>query len=317
MSEAAVEIEALTFRYGSRPALQSLSLCIPSGCCFGLLGPNGSGKTTLMRLLATLLQPAEGRLRVCGHDTVTAAEAVRRCLGVVFQQPALDGDLTVEENLRLHGAFYGLRGEPLRRRIDELLTRFGLQERRREPVRRLSGGQQRRVDLIRGLLHRPRVLLLDEPTTGLDPLARHAFWQTLRQLRQTDRLTLIVATHLLEEAELCDEVALLDEGRLVAAGAPDALAHALGDEVLWLEATEPEAVAAFVQTHFGVEARAIGAAVRVAAPDAHALLPRLYGALGDRLRSATVRRPTLEDVFLVHTGHHLHAALESTMATVS
>ncbi len=317
MSEAAVEIEALTFRYGSRLALRSLSLRIPSGCCFGLLGPNGSGKTTLMRLLATLLQPAEGRLRVCGHDTVAAPGAVRRCLGVVFQQPALDGDLTVEENLRLHGAFYGLRGELLRNRIDELLTRFGLQERRHEPVRRLSGGQQRRVDLIRGLLHHPRVLLLDEPTTGLDPLARHAFWQTLRQLRQTDRLTLIVATHLLEEAELCDEVALLDEGRLVAAGAPDALARALGDEVLWLETSEPEAVAAFVQTHFGVEARAIGASVRVAAPDAHALLPRLYEALGDRLRSATVRRPTLEDVFLVHTGHHLHASPESFTAPVS
>ncbi|MDQ7040519.1 MAG: ABC transporter ATP-binding protein [Rhodothermus sp.] len=306
-SEAAIEVEALTFRYGSRTALRSLSLRIPSGCCFGLLGPNGSGKTTLMRLLATLLRPTAGRLRVCGHDTTEAASTVRRCLGVVFQQPALDGDLTVEENLRLHGAFYGLRGAALMHRIDELLTRFDLQNRRHELVRRLSGGQQRRVDLIRGLLHRPRILLLDEPTTGLDPLARYAFWQMLRQLRQTDRLTLVVATHLLEEAELCDKVALLDEGRLVAIGAPESLARALGDEVLWLETPEPEAIAELVRTHFGIEARVTGSSVRVAAPDVHTLLPHLYEALGDRLRSATIRRPTLEDVFLVHTGHHLHA----------
>lgn len=315
MSEAAVEIEALTFHYGTRTALQSLSLRIPSGCCFGLLGPNGSGKTTLMRLLATLLRPAAGRIRVWGHDTSEAADAVRRCLGVVFQQPALDGDLTVEENLRLHGAFYGLQGDALRQRIDELLARFDLQERRQELVRRLSGGQQRRVDLMRGLLHRPRVLLLDEPTTGLDPLARHAFWQTLRQIRQVDRLTLIVATHLLEEAELCDEVALLDEGRLVATGSPDTLVRALGDEVLWLETSEPEAIAAFIQRHFGLEVHVVGMAVRVVAPDVHALLPRLYESLGPRLRSATVRRPTLEDVFLVHTGHHLHPSLEAIAAT--
>ncbi|SHK14983.1 ABC transporter ATP-binding protein [Rhodothermus profundi] len=315
MPEAAVTIEDLTFRYGSHTALRSISLHIPAGCCFGLLGPNGSGKTTLMRLLATLLSPTSGRLQVCGYDPVQAPDAVRRCLGVVFQQPALDGDLTVEENLRLHGAFYGLRGPALTRRIDELLERFGLQKRRRELLRRLSGGQQRRVDLMRGLLHRPQLLLLDEPTTGLDPLARHTFWQTLRQLRQTDHLTLIVATHLLEEAELCDQVALLDEGRLVATGAPDLLARELGEEVLWLETSEPETIAAFIQTHFGLEARVIGASVRVAASDAHALLPRLYEALGSRLRSATVRRPTLEDVFLIHTGHHLHPAAHATLSS--
>ncbi len=314
-SEAAIEVEALTFRYGPRIALRSLSLRIPYGCCFGLLGPNGSGKTTLMRLLATLLRPTEGRLRVCGHDTTEAPGTVRRCLGVVFQQPALDGDLTVEENLRLHGAFYGLQGTTLTYRIDELLIRFDLQERRHELVRRLSGGQQRRVDLMRGLLHAPRILLLDEPTTGLDPLARHAFWQTLRQLRQTERLTLIVATHLLEEAEQCDEVALLDEGRLVASGAPEALVRALGNEVLWLETPEPEAIAEFVRNHFGIEVRVIGTSVRVAASDAHALLPHLYEALGERLRSATIRRPTLEDVFLVHTGHHLHAPPETALTS--
>lgn len=317
MLEPAVEVEALTFRYGARTVLHNLSLRIPAGCCFGLLGPNGSGKTTLMRLLATLLSPIEGRLQVCGHDTTKTPEAVRRCLGVIFQQSALDDDLTVEENLRLHGAFYGLPGKALQQRIHELLIQFGLQDRCHEPVRRLSGGQQRRVDLIRGLLHRPQVLLLDEPTTGLDPLARHAFWQTLRQLRQTDRLTLIVATHLLEEAELCDEVALLDDGRLVVTGAPDALVQVLGNEVLWLETSEPETIAAFLQTHFNLEAWAIGAAVRVAAPDAHALLPRLYAMLGDRLRSATVRRPTLEDVFLVHTGHHLSASSEIAMPLAS
>ncbi len=305
MSEAAVTLTAVTFRYGSHVALHNLSLEVPTGSCFGLLGPNGSGKTTLMRLLATLLPPTHGHLRVCGFDTVREADAVRRCLGIVFQHPALDGDLTVEENLRLHGAFYGLRGPELTHRIEELLERLGLSDQKRTLVKRLSGGQQRRVDLARGLLHRPKLLLLDEPTTGLDPLARHGFWQLLHLLRQT--VTLIVATHLLEEAERCDTVALLDAGRLVALGAPKALTSTLGDELLCLETPVPETLAQALQTHFGLEAHVIGNSVRVATPHAHALLPRLYESLGDRLQSATIRHPTLEDVFLAYTGHPLQA----------
>ncbi len=308
MSEPVVVLSSVTFRYGTHVALQDLSFEIPAGSCFGLLGPNGSGKTTLIRLLATLLPLTHGQLRVCGFDPVREADTVRRCLGVVFQHPALDIDLTVEENLRLHGAFYGMRGPELTQRIEELLERLGLSNQKHTPVKRLSVGQQRRVDLTRGLLHRPKLLLLDEPTTGLDPLARHAFWQLLNPLRQT--VTLIIATHLLEEAEQCDTVALLDAGRLVALGAPDALTRALGQEVLWLKSSTPEALVQVLHIQFGLEAHAVGHSVRVAAPNAHALLPHLYDALGDQLQSATIRRPTLEDVFLAYTGHHLQAAPE-------
>ena len=301
-SPPAVHVERLTHRYGELAALKNLDLRIEAGALFGLLGPNGSGKTTLFRILSTLMVPSEGTARVFGFDPCDDAAAVRQRLGVVFQEPALDEALTVRENLRTSGALYGLRGPSLHRRMMGLLERFELSDRGGDRVSALSGGLRRRVDLARGLLHRPRLLLLDEPTTGLDPAARRTFWQALASLRCAEGTTLLVATHLMEEAEQCDALAILDRGRRVALGTPDALKADLGGETLWLETPRPAALRGRLQAQFGLEAAPIGSALQISHPDAPALLPTLYDAFGDLIESATVRRPTLDDVFMARAG---------------
>ncbi len=300
---AAVRISRLTHRYGEHVALREVSFAVAPGSLFGLLGPNGSGKTTLFRILSTLMRPTGGTAEVFGFDPVREPAAVRERLGMVFQEPALDESLSVRENLRIHGAFYGLGRRAADARIDALLENFGMAERAGDRVKTLSGGLRRRADLARGLLHRPVLLLLDEPTTGLDPTARRTFWQALSRLRRAEGTALVVATHLMEEAERCDALAILDRGRLVAEGTPAALKDALGGETLWLETPEPEALADRIGAQFGVEARTVGGAVQVSHPEAHTLLASLYEAFGAQMESATVRRPTLDDVFMARTGH--------------
>lgn len=305
MAHPAVDIRNLTHRYGDHEALRDVTLEVPQGRLFGLLGPNGGGKTTLFRILSTLIHPTEGEARVFGHHTVDEPGAVRKSLGVVFQQPALDDELTLTESLRYHAALYGLRGAEARSRIATLLDTFGLAARTGDRIRTLSGGLQRRADLARGLLHRPPLILLDEPTTGLDPAARHAFWEALDLLRRDEGTTLFVATHLMEEAERCDEVAIIDHGRLVVHGPPEQLRGELGDETLWLQTPSPRPLADRIHAQFGVACTVVGSRVQVAHPEAHTLLSSLYEAFGDQVTSATVRRPTLEDVFLIHTGNPL------------
>lgn len=305
MPEWAVDIDHVTHRYGETVALQDVSFTIAPGSLFGLLGPNGGGKTTLFRILSTLLRPSEGTARVFGFDTTAEPAQVRRHLGVVFQTTALDDTLTVHENLRVHGALYGLHGGALERRIDTLLEVFDLADRRHARVKTLSGGLQRRTDLARGLLHQPRLLLLDEPTTGLDPVARRTFWQALARLRQSEGTTMLIATHLLDEAEPCDRVGVIDRGRLVACGTPASLKQAVGRETLWIETDAPDRLQDAVKARFGVEARRVGRALQISHPEAHTLLAQLYDAFGADITSATVRRPTLEDVFMLHAGSGL------------
>ena len=308
---AALETVDLVHRYGSVEALGGVSLSVAPGAFFALLGPNGGGKTTLLRIVSTLLEPTSGTARVAGHDVRTAPSEVRRALGVVFQSPSLDEALTVAENLRVQGALYGLRGAALGERIAGLLAAFDLDEHAARRVRDLSGGLRRRADLARGLLHRPAVLILDEPTAALDPAARHAFWAALEAARRDEGVTVVAATHLLDEAERADHIAVLDRGMIVAEGAPDALRAALGRETLWLElapGADASALAADLATT-GLTADALTATlVRVRAPEPHRLLADLYARYGDRLHGATVRRASLEDVFLTATGRRLDDA---------
>jgi ABC-2 type transport system ATP-binding protein len=302
MPEPALDIDGVTHRYGKHVALRDVSLRVSPGALFGLIGPNGSGKTTLFRILMTLLPPGEGAACVWNHDVARHPAAVRERIGCVFQHSALDDALTVRENLHFHGSLYGLRGERLRERIRELLSIFELRDRAGDAVSTLSGGLRRRADLARGLLHRPPVLLLDEPTVGLDPAARRTFWRALERLRRDDDVTLVVATHLMNEAERCDEVAILNEGRCVANGSPACLKAGLGDETLWLHpAGAPTALRNRVEAQFGAETTVIGERVQVTSEDAPALLSSVYESLGDQIEEATVRKPTLEDVFLVRT----------------
>lgn len=301
-SAPAVHIQGVTHRYGTHEALRDVSLRVAPGTLYGVLGPNGSGKTTLFRILSTLMPPSDGEARVFGRDTSEEADAVRQMLGVVFQEPALDENLTVRENLRIQGALYGLHGADRQARIDTLLERLDVADRADDPVSELSGGLRRRADLARGLLHRPELLLLDEPTTGLDPGARRAFWAAIERLREAEGTTLLLATHLMDEAERCDRVGILSEGRLVADDSPAALKAELGRETLWLDTEDPTALRDRIDAQFGVSTRIVGAMVQVAPSDPPSFLSALYEALGDYIRSATIRTPTLEDVFMVHAG---------------
>lgn len=302
MPTPAVNIQEVSHRYGSHQALRDLTLRVDAGALYGLLGPNGSGKTTLFRILSTLMPPSEGEAEVFGLDTAQDPGPVRRRIGMVFQDEALDETLTVRENLRFQGALYDLHGPKRRERIDELLHRLDVADRASDPVGDLSGGLRRRVDLARGLLHRPDLLLLDEPTSGLDPAARRTFWSAIQHLQASDGTTLLLATHLMDEAERCDRVGILSEGALVANGAPNALKANLGDETIWLETETPSSLRDRIEAQFGVPTRIVGTTVQVAPSDPPAFLSSLYEALGDYIQSATIRTPTLEDVFMVHAG---------------
>jgi ABC-2 type transport system ATP-binding protein len=224
----AIEVRSLGKDFGSIQALDTLDLEVGAGEFFGFLGPNGAGKTTTVHLLATLLSPSRGTARVDGHDVVRDGLAVRRAIGIVFQDTTLDRDLTVEENLRFAARLWDLPGRIARPRIEHLLRQFALFDRRRFPVRTLSGGMRRALDIARGILHEPKVLFLDEPTAGLDPRARRALWDFIFAFRAASGATVFLTTHYVEEAEPCDRVAVLDDGRLAALGTPAELKRAEG-----------------------------------------------------------------------------------------
>lgn len=304
---AMIRVEGLTYHYSGRRALDSLSLEVGRGELFGLLGPNGSGKSTLLRILASLRAPQGGSAHVDGQDVATQPAAVRHRLGVAFQAPSLDKKLSVEENIRFQGYLFGLSGRELATRVDEMLGRFGLAERRRERAETLSGGLKRRVELAKALLHRPPVLLLDEPSTGLDPAARLEFWEVLGEMRRDEQLTVVVATHLMDEAERCCRVALLDQGRLAALNAPRVLRSELGGDTVILESAQPNELALMIRERMALEARIEGDAVRLETKDGMVLAQKLMAAFPDQVRAVRVGKPTLEDVFLALTGRKLVA----------
>ena len=307
---SALSIRALSHTYGEHVALREVSLDVASGELFGILGPTGGGKTTLLRAVSTLLRPAGGEVRVFGTDTVADPAGVRRHLGVVFQNNALDAELTLRENLRCQGALVGLRGRDLTQRIDQLLGDFGLSDRAGDRVKTLSGGLARRTDLARGLLHRPRLLLLDEPTTGLDPTARRELWTVLTRLRRDEGTTVIIATHMMDEAERCDRIAILDHGRVVGMGAPAGLRAEMGGEALWLESRDANSLAERLRTQLGLESQRVGDALLVETDDAPAALTSAMAAFGDLIDAATVRRPTLDDVFATRTGTRIQTSFQ-------
>ncbi len=302
---ASLRIVNLRFSYKGREALAGLDFSVERGELFGLVGPNGSGKSTLLRIISTALPCPAGCVAVDGFDPARDGDAVRRRIGVAFQSPSLDLKLSVEENIRCQGYLFGLRGKDLSRRIDSLLERFQLGQRRRERVETLSGGLRRRVELAKTLLHRPSLLLLDEPSTGLDPAARQEFWNTVEALRQDQAPTILVATHLMDEAEKCGRVALMDEGRLVALDTPGALKQELGGEVLTLESANPEKLAAGLVERMGLPAEAIDGVVRLALDSGRSSLPRILQTFQREIDGLHVTKPTLHDVFIARTGHRL------------
>ena len=306
--EPAVEARGVEYAYRSRKgvhqALAGLSFQVAPGEIYGFLGPNGGGKTTLFRILATLARQQAGAVSIFGMQD---SMAIRRLLGVVFQNPSLDIHLTVRENLLHQGHLYGVRGKDLEGRISAALERFGLADRRDQKAGELSGGLRRRVEIAKALLHKPRLLLLDEPSTGLDPGARRDLWSTLDGLRK-EGVTVLLTTHFMEEGDRCDRLALIDRGTLVAEGSPAALKEEIGGDVVTLTGADPEALAREIEERFPELAPEVrDGAVRLEHDRGHELVARLIEALPGRVDAVTVARPTLEDVFLHRTGRRLYS----------
>jgi len=331
--QPAVETIDLIHRYGDgnaagvRSALDRLDLSVAAGQIFALLGPNGGGKTTLFRILATLMRPTGGHASVMGFDVGTAAHQVRQRIGVMFQSPSVDKKLTVSENLRHHGHLYGLRARRLADRAADVLGVVGLRDRADDRVDTLSGGLVRRVEIAKSLMHRPQVLLLDEPSAGLDPRARIALRDQLESLRQSFGVTCLLTTHLMEEADTCDGVAIIDEGVLVACGTPSDLRASIEGDVVTVT-TDPTrqplaarhglrapALGDAIRSRFGVDVQRLGDTLRIEHRRGHELATQLADAFGDALHAVTVGRPTLNDVFVKRTGHHLDGSTGSTGST--
>ncbi len=309
MVESGIEVERVSHRYGAREALADVSFSVAPGQSVALLGPNGGGKTTLLRILATLLLPTSGTARIAGEDVRREPQRVRTVLGVVFQSPGLDKKLTVGENLGYQARLTGIRRAERRTRIARALEATGVSARRAEKVEKLSGGLARRVDLARAFLARPRILLLDEPTVGLDPAARRDFWSATAALRAETGATILYTTHLTEEARSADRVGLVDRGRLEAFDSPDVLTSSIGGDLVTVRGGDPVSLAAGIEERLGWKARALDGAAVFEHPRGAEVVVRLAEAFPG-LGSISVARPTLEDVFLRRTGRRMDTADE-------
>ena len=302
MSERAVEVRGLVKRFGEVEAVRGIDLDVAVGETFGFLGPNGAGKSTTISMLCTLLRPDGGTARVAGHDVARERDAVRRNIGLVFQDPTLDGYLSAEQNLRFHAELYGVPKALVPERMRLVLEMVGLWERRGSRVQTFSGGMKRRLEIARGLLHAPRVLFLDEPTVGLDPQTRASIWGYIEQLKGAEDITIFLTTHYMDEAEHCDRIAIMDRGEVIALDTPAALKASVGKDRVQLQVDDEEAAIGALRERFGLEATIAEGSVTVAVEAGEEFVPRLFAELGVPIRGVSVARPSLDDVFMSYTG---------------
>jgi ABC-2 type transport system ATP-binding protein len=303
-----IQVRGLEKRYGAIEAVRGIDLEVRRGEIFGFLGPNGAGKSTTISILCTLLKASAGSATVAGHDVARDPHAVRQSIGLIFQDPSLDDQLTARENLQFHALVYGVPRAGRRRRIDDALRTVELLERAESPVRTFSGGMRRRLEIARGILHTPEVLFLDEPTQGLDPQTRANIWEHLQRLRRERDLTMFMTTHYMDEAEWCDRIAIIDHGRIVALGTPEELKARVGGDVVTLSTDDDDRAAKEIAQRLGVTPSVDGTGLHIEVADGAAFVPRLIGALSVATRSVTVRRPSLDDVFLKLTGRAIRDA---------
>jgi ABC-2 type transport system ATP-binding protein len=311
---AAIEVDDLVKSYGEVDAVRGVSFSVPPGEVFGFLGPNGAGKSTTINVLCTLTEPTSGAARVGGFDVHSQRDAVRRHIGLVFQDPTLDGYLTAEQNLRFHAELYGIDADVIPARMEQMLAMVDLADRRDKPVMTFSGGMKRRLEIARGLMHSPRVLFLDEPTIGLDPQTRSSIWRYIRALQEAEGTTIFMTTHYMDEAEFCDRIAIIDRGEIVVLDTPEALKAGVGADRVVLGTADNDAALGELSDRFDIEAAVAEGEVTFHVENGEAFVPRLFAELDVAITSVAVSRPTLDDVFMRYTGTTIRDAETGGMA---
>ena len=310
---AAIEVRGLVKNYDQVQAVKGVEFEVATGEVFGFLDPNGAGKTTTINMLCTLVKPTAGSASVAGHDVVRERDDVRRNIGLVFQDPTLDGYLTAAQNLQLHAELYGVRSDLVNPRMEQVMSMVGLWDRKDSSVNTFSGGMRRRLEIARGLMHSPRVLFLDEPTIGLDPQTRRSIWTYIRELKEREEITIFMTTHYMDEAEWCDRIAIMDHGEIVALDAPETLKAGVGTDRVTIHTDDDDATIAALADQFGIEARKSEGAVSFGVPGGEEFVPRLFlnwDSANPPIKAVNVARPTLDDVFMSYTGSTIRDAEE-------
>ncbi|MGO9874318.1 MAG: ATP-binding cassette domain-containing protein [Acidimicrobiia bacterium] len=307
-AEPAVVVRDLEKRYGALQAVAGINFEVAPGETFGFLGPNGAGKSTTIGILCTLVDPTGGHATVAGYDVVAQRGIVRRNIGLVFQDTTLDTYLTAEQNLRFHAELYGVPKNIVADRMKQVLEMVGLWERRTSRVATYSGGMKRRLEIARGLLHSPRVLFLDEPTVGLDPQTRSSIWAYINELRQREDITIFLTTHYMDEAEHCDRIGIIDQGKIVVLDTPEALKEGVGTDRVQIQTADDAQAIAQIRDKFGIEAAVHDGAVTLSVPGGEEFVPRLFQQLTVPIKSVNIARPSLDDVFLTYTGRTIRDA---------
>jgi len=309
-SAPAISVRDLVKNFGEVRAVRGVNFEVAMGEVFGFLGPNGAGKTTTINMLCTLATPTSGQAAVAGHDVATERDDVRRNIGLVFQDPTLDGYLTAAQNLQLHAELYGVQSDLVQARMRQVMEMVGLWDRKDSVVGTFSGGMRRRLEIARGLMHSPRVLFLDEPTIGLDPQTRRSIWTYIRELKEREEITIFMTTHYMDEAEWCDRIAIMDHGEIVALDSPGALKAGIGTDRVTIHTDDNDAAIAALQRQFEIEAKVSEGAVTFGVPAGEEFVPRLFAEFEMPIRSVSVSRPTLDDVFMSYTGTTIRDAEE-------
>lgn len=298
-----IEANGLSKHFGALEAVKDVSFNVEAGEVFGFLGPNGAGKTTTINMLCTLLSPTKGSAKVNGYDVVKERDKVRESIGLVFQEPTLDDYMTAEQNLKFHAYAYNIPGETLKPRLKELMEMVELWDRRKGKISTYSGGMKRRLEIARGLLHHPRILFLDEPTLGLDPQTRSRIWEYVLELRKRENLAIFMTTHYMEEAENCDRIAIIDNGKIVALDTPSKLKDAVGGDIISIRTEDNEKAVKILKDEYNFEPVVESEIIKFTTPKGEEFMPGFVSSFPLRLLSIGLHRPTLEDVFLKLTGH--------------
>jgi ABC-2 type transport system ATP-binding protein len=300
-----IQVDNLTKRFGNIKAVNDVSFTVEEGTIFGFLGPNGAGKTTTINILCTLLAPTSGMASISGHDCIKKPSEVRKSIGIVFQDPTLDKDLTAYENLMFHAYLYDVKRSEMKGLIHDALNFVGLYERRDDLVKKFSGGMKRRLEVARGLIHRPRVLFLDEPTLGLDPQTRASLWDFIVKLPEEHNVTIFMTTHYMEEAEVCDRIAIIDNGKIISTGTPDELKKTVGGDVIYIKTTDNIKAKEEIKKLFNVQVSEKDNELFLTSLKGDSCIPELIKTLGETVQSVRLQRPTLNDVFLKITGREI------------